>query len=176
MDAQEEPGRVLPVVAWHLATWLRRWYPELASALLYLLTRLPNLTLQPLHADETAHIYWAMMVDADWSKRFISVWGGKQPLHSWVIALFLKLSSDAVLAARLVSVVTGGLTALAIWLMARKLFTRRVALLAVVFYICIPYSLFFDRRGGMMGSLLTTTCVWTSYLCLELLEQPRWWA
>ena len=175
-DSHEKPAHILPEERRPLAAWLRRWYPELASALLYLLTRLPGLILQPLHVDETAHIYWAMIVSADWSKRFIAVWGGKQPLHSWIIAFFLKLSSDAVLAARLVSVVTGGLAALAIWLISRKLFTRRVALLAVVLYICMPYSLFFDRRGGMMDSLLTMVCVWTSYLCLELLEKPRWWA
>lgn len=77
---------------------------------LYFVLRLPSLVLQPIFADEAIYIHWAQLMRAEPSLRFISMTDGKTPLFMWLMIPLFKLSSDPLMAGRLLSVLFGFLT------------------------------------------------------------------
>jgi hypothetical protein len=159
---QPETGKAFPVGL---------WAPSLAG--LFLITRLVNLAMPGLHYDEATYLYWGQVISADWSQRYIGAgWGGKQPLHSWFLALSEWLIADPVFAARFVSVLSGALTVVALWLLAERLFSRRVAILAVLLYILCPFTLLFDRQA-LIDSLLAAEALWIMYLSVRLLDRQE---
>jgi hypothetical protein len=147
------------------------WVPPLAA--LFLVTRLVNLTMPGLHYDEATYLYWGQVIGSDWSQRYIGAgWGGKQPLHAWLVALSERLLADPVFAGRFVSVLVGALAAVAVWLLAERLFSRRVAVLAVLLYIICPFTLLYDRQA-LIDSLLAAEALWIMYLSVRLLDRQE---
>lgn len=140
-------------------------------ALLYLLSRLTHLTWTSLHWDEATFLYRAALIGGDWERRFVgAAAGGKQPLHVWLIVLAGRVIADPVLAGRLVSVVTGAVAAIGLWLLARRLFSTRTAWLAVLLYILVPYTLLFDRQI-LIDSMLSAQLIWLLYLAVCALDR-----
>ncbi len=157
-------------LAQSFAGWLACHAAQLLVAGLYLLTRVPRLALTGLNYDEPTYLYWGQVIGADWSRRYIGAgWGGKQPLHSWLIALSERLLPDPIFAARLVSVVAGALALAALWLLAKRLFSPRVALLAALLYIICPFTLLFDRQA-LIDSLLAAEALWLVYFSVRLVD------
>jgi hypothetical protein len=74
---------------------------------LYLILRLPNLTLLPIFADEAIYIRWSQVMKAEATLRFLPMTDGKQPLFMWMLMPMLKLIEDPLLAGRLLSVASG---------------------------------------------------------------------
>ena len=70
----------------------------------YFALRLPNLTLQPIFADEAIYIRWAQVMRAEPTLRFLSLSDGKTPLFMWAMIPFLKVFSDPLFAGRFLSV------------------------------------------------------------------------
>ena len=79
----------------------------LALTLLYLLTRLINLTNLPVFADEAIYIRWAQVMRSEPSLRFLPLSDGKQPLFMWLIIPALKIFSDPLFAGRMISLGSG---------------------------------------------------------------------
>jgi 4-amino-4-deoxy-L-arabinose transferase-like glycosyltransferase len=145
------------------------WTPALAG--LFLFTRLFNLGLASPYWDEILYVYWGQTISRDWSQRFMgAALGGKQPLHTWLIAAAERLWSDPLVAGRLVSTLTGALTLVAIALLAERLFSTRAARLTVLLYILCPFTLLFDRQA-MADSLLSAEVAWMMYLSVRLLSR-----
>jgi 4-amino-4-deoxy-L-arabinose transferase-like glycosyltransferase len=143
--------------------------------LAYLFTRLVNVVSFPLHYDEASYIHWGKVIAGDWSQRFLAAgWGGKQPLHTWLIALFTMLFSNTIFAGRAVSVLAGGISTLLIWLIARRLFSRRVAYVAAFLYIIAPYHLLYDRIA-LIDSLLVVEGLAVFWFSIRLLDNPTPW-
>lgn len=137
----------------------------------YFATRLIQISLAGLYYDEAVYLYWAKIIGSDWGQRFIGAGaGGKQPLHSWLIAVSARVFADPILAGRLVSVATGFATLAAVWLIASRLFSRRVAMLASLLYIVVPFTFLFDRRA-LADSLLAAEAAWTLFLSLLLVRR-----
>ncbi len=166
-----EPATGDGVVA--AASARRDWLWPGVLALLYLVTRLPGLALAGPNYDEATYLYWGQVIGADWAQRYIGAgWGGKQPLHAWLVALSEKLFQDPVFAGRVASVVAGALTLAALWLLARRLFSHRVAIVAAVLYIACPFTLLFDRQA-LIDSLLAAEALWMILLSVRLLDRQR---
>jgi 4-amino-4-deoxy-L-arabinose transferase-like glycosyltransferase len=143
--------------------------------LAYLVTRLVNVASFPLHYDEASYIYFGKIAADDWSQRFLgTAWTGKQPLHGWLIALSTVLFPNAIFAGRMVSVLAGGISALIVWLIARRLFSRRVAHVAAFLYIIAPYHLLYDRIA-LTDSLLTMDALAVFLFSIRLLDNPTPW-
>lgn len=152
---------------------ISRW-GHLALPLLFVLTRWTNLTLPGMAYDETTYLAWGLAINADWQRNlFIGAPQGKPPLHSLLIAIAQQLFADPVLGGRLVSAFTGALSCLAIYMIARRLFSERTAILAALLYILTPYTLLFDRQA-LTDSLLATSALWMMCCATYLLEQPDW--
>lgn len=139
----------------------------------FIVTRLNQLTLAGLYYDEAVYLYWGKVIGSDWSQRFIGAGsGGKQPLHSWFVALSERIFFDPIFAGRLVSGVTGAATLLAVWLIANHLFNRRIAVLAALLYILCPFTFLFDRRA-LTDSLLASEATWILYFSILLVKRQR---
>lgn len=169
------PPRAKPSIA---LGYLPKKADLIVSALLllaYLLTRLVNVVSFPLHYDEASYIHWGKIIAGDWSQRFLAAaWGGKQPLHTWLVALFTMFLPNTIFAGRMVSVLAGGISTLLIWLIARRLFARRVAYVAAFLYIIAPYHLLYDRIA-LIDSLLVMEGLAVFWFSIRLLDNPTPW-
>lgn len=133
--------------------------------------RLVNLNLIPVFADEAIYIHWAQLAWHDHTKRFISLTDGKPPLHTWLMIPFLKIIKDPLIAGRLLSITAGLAVMVGIFLIVKKLFGKKMAVIAAVLTAICPFLVFYDRLA-VADSLLTAFGVWSFYLSLLLSEKP----
>jgi len=83
----------------------------------YFFTRLQNLTSIPVFCDEAIYIRWAQIIKNVETLRFIPLTDGKQPLFMWLLAFGpLRFISDPLVAGRLVSIFSGWITMLALFI------------------------------------------------------------
>ena len=141
----------------------------LLVVILYLLTRLFNLSLLPIFMDETNYIYWAKGVAASNAHWFVSLSAGKPFPLIWFMVLFIKiLPSDAyLLAGRLPSVVFGLMTLLGTYKLASFIFeSKRVGYLAAFLYVLVPFTLFHDRMA-IYDSMLSAMMIWAGFFVFK---------
>lgn len=140
--------------------------------ILYFLFRLPNLTLQPIFADEAIYVRWAQVMRAEPTLRFLPLSDGKTPLYMWILMPVFKLIEDPLLAGRLLSIVTGFGTLLGVFLIGLKFFNIRVGLWGAFLIASTPFMVFFDRMA-LVDSMLATFTIWSLFLALWLVHSPR---
>lgn len=152
-----------------MITWAKHHF-LLLLLLLFLATRLINLTLLPIFSDEANYL--------DWGWRglhgvpFHSLYDAKQPLLMWLFGLGEEIFPDPLFGARFVSTLTGLASILAVYALAVRLFDKTTAYLSVLFYTFIPFFIFFDRQA-LMESSLTAVGLWTFYFLLKFFSRPR---
>ncbi|MCL4366168.1 glycosyltransferase family 39 protein, partial [Patescibacteria group bacterium] len=141
-------------------------------AVLYFILRLPNLTLQPIFADEAIYIRWAQVMKAESTLRFLPLSDGKTPLFMWTMMPILKFIQDPLFAGRLLSVLSGFFTLLGVFFLSRKIFNNKTAFWAGLLYTVTPYTVFFDRMA-LVDSMLACFTVWIVYFALWLIRSVR---
>ncbi len=129
-----------------------------ALVLLYLLARLRGLELLPMFLDETLHVRWALLI-AQGEKPWDATWKWGRALTIWLGALVTPWTDDLLRANRLVSVALGLATLFATVAIARRLFGERQALLAGLFYVFCPFTLFYDRMALTEAGLSAFTAL-----------------
>ena len=139
---------------------------------LYFILRLPNLTLQPIFADEAIYIRWAQVMRAEPTLRFLPLFDGKTPLFMWIMIPFLKFVQDPLLAGRLLSVVSGFFTLMGVFFLSKKVFNIRTAFWASLLYVITPYTVFFDRMA-LVDSMLSGFTIWVVYFAIWLVTSLR---
>lgn len=140
---------------------------------LYFLLRLPNLTSQPIFADEAIYIRWAQVMRAEPTLRFLPLSDGKTPLFMWAMIPLLKIFNDPLLAGRLLSVFSGFLTLIGVLFAGWRFFNKWVGVWSALLVAIIPYMVFFDRMA-LVDSMLTAFVVWTLVLAMVLIKNPRY--
>ena len=140
--------------------------------LAYFLLRLPNLTLQPVFADEAIYVRWAQVMRAEPTMRFLPLSDGKTPLFMWTMIPFLKIFNDPLFAGRFLSVISGFATLLGVYLLGRKFFGVQTGLWAALLVVTTPFMVFFDRMA-LVDSMLAAFSVWALFLSLLLIKYPR---
>ena len=138
----------------------------------YFLLRLPNLTLQPIFADEAIYIRWAQVMRAEPTLRFLPLSDGKTPLFMWAMIPLFKVFSDPLFAGRFLSVISGLFTLLGVYFLAKKAFNAKTAFWASLLYVITPYTVFFDRMA-LVDSMLSAFTVWIIYFALWLVRSIR---
>lgn len=141
-------------------------------AILYFVLRLPHLTLQPIFADEAIYIRWAQVMKSEPTLRFLPLSDGKTPLFMWAMIPFFKVFPDPLYAGRFLSVVSGFFTLMGVYLLSKKVFSSKLALWAGLFYVTIPYTVFFDRMA-LVDSMLAGFTVWIVYFAIWLAQKTR---
>jgi len=144
----------------------------LILAAFYFLLRLPNLTSQPIFADEAIYIRWAQVMKAEPTLRFVSMTDGKTPFFMWAMIPFFKVFKDPLFAGRFLSVISGFFTFLGVFFLTKKIFNLRAALWASLFYVITPYVVFFDRMA-LVDSMLSSFTLWSIYFAIWLAESLR---
>lgn len=138
----------------------------------YFTLRLPNLTLQPIFADEAIYIRWAQVIKAEQTLRFLPLSDGKTPLFMWAMVPLFKFIHDPLLAGRFLSVLSGFFTLLGVFFLSRRIFNTRTAFWAGLLYVITPYTVFFDRMA-LVDSMLSAFTVWVVYFALWLVRSLR---
>ncbi|MBU0999838.1 glycosyltransferase family 39 protein [Patescibacteria group bacterium] len=138
----------------------------------YFILRLPNLTMQPIFADEAIYIRWAQVIRAESTLRFLPLSDGKTPLFMWLMVPLLKFIHDPLLAGRLLSCLTGFLSLLGVFILSKKIFNTRSAFWASLLYVITPYTVFFDRMA-LVDSMLATFTIWSVYFAVWLVGSLR---
>lgn len=136
-------------------------------------TRLINLTIIPVFADEAIYIRWAQVMKAVPSLRFLPLSDGKQPLFMWSIIPFLKFISDPLVAGRIVSVFCGFGAMAGVFVLSQLLFKNKiVSFFASLLYLISPFTLFFDRMA-LADAMLACFGVWCLVLGIGLARRVR---
>ncbi|MBI2196431.1 glycosyltransferase family 39 protein [Candidatus Daviesbacteria bacterium] len=141
-------------------------------AALYFLLRVPNLTSQPIFADEAIYIRWAQVMRAEQTLRFLPLSDGKTPLFMWTMIPLFKFFSDPLFAGRFLSVVAGFFTFLGVFFLSKRVFNTRSALWATLLYVITPYTVFFDRMA-LVDSMLAAFTVWVVFFAIWLVSSLR---
>lgn len=144
----------------------------LSIAVLYFTIRLPNLTLQPIFTDEAIYIRWAQVMRSEPTLRYLPLTDGKTPLFMWMMMPLFKLFNDPLFAGRILSVFSGFLTLIGIFVLARKFFDSRVALMASLLVAVTPLSVFFDRMA-LVDSLFAASFTWALFIGLLTFKYLR---
>lgn len=132
----------------------------LAIAIFFFL-RLSKLNNIPVFVDEAIYVRWSQVMKSEANLRFLPQTDGKQPLFMWSTIPFFKLSSDPLVAGRLVSVATGFGTLLGIAFLTYLLFgDLLVVSLSVLAFAILPFSVFFDRMA-LADSMLAMFGIWS---------------
>jgi 4-amino-4-deoxy-L-arabinose transferase-like glycosyltransferase len=151
-------------------------FPELGIILLisliYLLTRIQNLTTLPVFGDEAIYLRWSQIIKSVDTLRFIPVTDGKQPLFMWVTVVFFKFFSDPLLSGRLLSVFSGLINLLSLYFIGRFFFSKKVAILTSIIYLFIPFTFFFDRLS-LPDNLLSAFGSLSLLFSILLAKYPR---
>ncbi|MBU1327457.1 glycosyltransferase family 39 protein [Patescibacteria group bacterium] len=162
-----------------MSIWRKRWVKTVTVGIIfiaaYFITRVINLSGLPIFTDEAIYIRWSQIGSRDASWRFISLVDGKQPMFTWVMMVFLKLlpSWDPLVVGRLVSVASGFLTMVGLWLLARELFrSRKIAWIAALLYVISPFTLMYDRMA-LYDSMVAAFSVWNLYFSVMLVRNLR---
>ena len=122
--------------------------------------RLYNLNELPVFVDEAIYVRWAQVMRAETTLRFLPLSDGKQPLFMWIVIPFMKVTTDPLIAGRLVSALSGLATLLGVFSLSYLLFkSKKLSLIAGTLYAISPYGVFFDRMA-LVDSLLTMFGVW----------------
>lgn len=143
------------------------WVKILLSIILlicYFFSRFQNLNSIPVFGDEAIYVRWSQIIKNEESLRFIPQTDGKQPLFMWFTAIGLKFFSDPLICSRTISIFSGFLTLIAIFLTSCILFdftfpsrnpiqfikesirdNFSYGFISAVLYTFIPFSFFFDR-------------------------------
>lgn len=139
---------------------------------IYFLIRLPNLTNQPVFADEAIYIRWAQVMKAEPTLRFLPLSDGKTPLFMWMMMPIFKIVEDPLLAGRLLGVLSGLGSLIGIFLIGTVFFSRRVGLFSVFIFALTPYIFFFDRMA-LVDSMLSMFTTWSIFFAFLLVKYQR---
>lgn len=144
----------------------------LGIIVLYFGLRLPNLTLQPIFADEAIYVRWAQVMRSEPTLRFLPQTDGKTPLYMWVLMPMFKVFDDPLYAGRLLSVLSGFATLIGGFVLGWRFFNLKVGLWGGFLVAITPYMVFFDRMA-LVDSMLATFTIWSLILALQLVKTPR---
>lgn len=141
--------------------------------LAYFFTRLFNLTVIPVFADEAIYIRWAQVMRAESTLRFLPLSDGKQPLFMWLTIPFLKVIRNPLLAGRFLSCLSGLAGMTGIFFLTSLLFRKfSLSLFSAILYLIVPFTFFFDRMA-LADGLLSALGVWFLFLAVWLIQSPR---
>lgn len=141
----------------------------------FFLTRIPGLSSIPIFTDEAIYLRWSQIMAFDAGLRYLPLVDGKPPLFMWLTAAVIRIFSslDPLLAGRLVAVGAGLFSLIGVFFTAKVILGKKaLAYLAIVLYLFLPFTLFYDRFG-LADGLLAGFGVWSLGLAVLLAKTQR---
>ncbi len=155
-----------------LTTRQARW----ACFLLLLLgfgVRVYGLTYHSLWLDETVSVYLASFPFSEIFRQGMALQEPNPPLYHLALAAWMRLFGSGEAAVRLLSVFAGMLYIPAVYLLARRLFSLHVALIATLLAAVNPFLVWYSQETRMYA-LVATLAAWALYCFLRGLETDGW--
>jgi len=153
------------------------WLILLFLSLVFLVTRLINLTRLPIFTDEAMYLNWGRLIVKNPKENlFISLTDGQQPFFIWLTGLaYLAAGKTPLLAGRLISVFSGLGTVIVLFSIGKGLLGKRWAVLLPVLYITSPFTLWYDRLA-IKDSFLMLSAALLFYFSLKQahFNQLKW--
>ena len=142
-----------PGLKWQLtrlSLWLSgtnrvRWRVGLATAICVagILFRMAPIATSRFHQDEAVYGYWALQITTGqdpWLSQFPV---DKPPLYIYTLALFLQLFGPTETGARLPSELASAASLILIYMLGRRLYGSRTALVALAVFALSPFGILF---------------------------------
>ena len=98
----------------------------------------------PVLTDEAIYMRWAEIIEHQ-NQWFIALLDGKQPLSYWFYALLRHAGVDPLLGVRGLSAVAGGLTALLVYAIGKRIAGPVAGLVGALCWTVFPWSMVYDR-------------------------------
>ena len=119
----------------------------------------------PVLTDEAIYMRWAEIIEHQ-NQWFIALLDGKQPLSYWLYALLRFAGVDPLLGARGLSAVAGGLTALLVYAMGKRIAGPLAGLVGALCWTVFPWSMVCDRLAltEALVNLAGASIVYTTLL------------
>lgn len=158
--------------------YIKKYAREIFSAVVilvtYLLLRLPTILALPIFTDEAIYIRWAQFLKTDLKFWDYALTDGKQPIFIWFITFFMYLTSNPLLAGRLVSILAGLVTVIGLFFLGYEVFKNKwIGFISAFIYVIYPFALVYDRMA-LYDSLVGTFAVWGLYLVIRLARNLKW--
>jgi len=136
--------------------------------------RLYGLTFHSLWLDESASIHLASFPLFEIFQQGMSLQEPNPPLYHLTLHLWVRVFGSGEAAVRLLSVFLGTLYLPPIYLLGRRLLSRRVALLAALLAAINPFLVWYSQETRMYA-LVATLSLWSLYCFVRALDTPRWY-
>lgn len=141
--------------------------------LIFFVTRLVNLTILPVFADEAIYIRWAQVMKAEASLRFLPLSVGAPPLFMWTMIPLLKPFFDPLWVGRILSVISGVFSLFGIFLVSYLLFKKKtISLISIFLYSILPFFVFSERLA-LIDSMLSMFGILLAALGVLLSQYQR---
>lgn len=150
--------------------WLKIDWQAVSLFLFFWVSRIWQIKALPLHVDEGIHLRTALKF---WEGNPLWRVSNGKIIGHWPIAALLP-QNEPVFVARIATVLVVLVGFTAGYVLVRRLFGRRAALLAGLLWLAAPYMLFFERTALMdaQTGALVVLAVWAA---VELLRRDRAW-
>jgi len=153
-----------------VASRLQRLYTVLfftVITLVYLFSRLINLTKLPMFNDEAFYIHWAAIIHDHHGSLWVPLVDGKTPLFYWVNALIIGCFSDPLVSGRVISVASGLITICIFYAAGHFMGRPRAGAVAGILYLLLPWALFNDRLATVdsFHTALVIGCLFMAIRC-----------
>lgn len=153
-----------------ILVWVKKNKWLLSLIAFYFVFRLINLTKLPIFNDESIYLDWGWREIHRSGNLYYSLYDAKQPFLMWIFGFFESIFSDPLFAGRLVSVVTGFLSLIGIYKLAKYLFEGKIALISAFLYTLTPIFSFYDRQA-LMESAVAMVGIWACYFILKSIKE-----
>ncbi|TKJ31036.1 MAG: hypothetical protein CEE40_03005 [Chloroflexi bacterium B3_Chlor] len=146
----------------------------LALLLLGFGLRLYQLTFHSLWLDETVSIYLASFPLSEIFQQGMSLQEPNPPLYHLVLSLWMRVLGSSEASVRILSAFLGTIYLPALYLLGRRLFSARLALIATLLAVSNPFLVWYSQEARMYA-LVATLSVWSMYCFVRALATPRWY-
>ncbi len=131
--------------------------------------RMVRLEFQPLWWDEGWSLFFATRAFGTMLER--TAVDIHPPLYYALLTIWMQFAGKGAVAVRLFSVVVGAATVPLLYVLAKRLFGRRVALVSALLLAIAPFHIYYSQEIRMYG-LVTFLCLASVYLFVILLDPP----
>ena len=135
--------------------------------------RVYGLVLHSLWLDETVSIYLASFPVSEIFQQGMSLQEPNPPLYHLVLSLWMRVLGSSEASVRILSAFLGTLYLPGIYLLGKRLFSARVALIATLLAAFNPFLVWYSQEARMYV-LVATLSVWSMYCFVRALATPRW--
>src|SRR3990172_6767426 len=87
----------------------------------------------------------------------------------WLFGILETIIPDPLFAGRFVSVLFGLITFFGIYILAKDIFNRKIAVFSAFLYMIIPLFVFYDRQA-LMESGVSAVSIWAVYFLIKFIK------